>query len=108
MNFESYPHLVLDEYYSAYQDRSVVLDSGYSKQFNPGGAMVNGTIVMNGRIIGGWKRTIGDGTVTITLRVFEKVTGQQQAINAAAKRYGKFLGLPVLFRRTPSLEHFHK
>ena len=62
--------------------------------------MVSQAIVVDERIIGGWKRIIGDGAVTIASRVFAEVTERQrQGIVAAAKQYGKFVGLPVFLKQ---------
>jgi len=53
-----------DEYYKAYKDRSALLDRIDSREFNLGGAAVNGAIGVDGRIIRRWNRTVGDGGVT--------------------------------------------
>jgi len=85
-----------DEYFIAYKDRSDILDKQYSKHLNLGGGMINGAIVVNGRMVGGWKRIIKKNVVDIKLQLLEKVSSRQhQSIMNAAKDYGKFHSLPV-------------
>jgi hypothetical protein len=96
-----------DEYLVAYKERSSVLDPNYVKQINAGGGMLNPVIVMNGQVMGTWKRRLKKDAVVITPAWFA-VPGeaQQQAFAAAAARYGQFLNLPVLL--DPGKEMAHK
>ena len=86
-----------DEYLVGYKDRSAVLDPLYLKQTNAGGGMLNPTIVINGQIVGTWKRTLQKGSVVIAPSWFTAPKkSNQQAIETAAKQYGTFLGLSAL------------
>ena len=50
-------------------------------------------VVLNGRVIGGWRRTIGKDEVTIKTNLLVKLTvAEEAALRAAATRYGQFLG----------------
>lgn len=86
-----------DEYLLGYKDRSAVLEAGHARKIVPGGnGMFLPTIVLNGRVIGTWKRAFRKKRVVITSSYFKPVnkTGKQ-AVAAAAERYGRFLGMPV-------------
>lgn len=86
-----------DEYFIAYKDRSDILDSEYIKRLNQGGGMVNGAVVLNGKMVGGWKRTFVKKDVVITITLFEKISDEQkQAVLKQAERFGKFLSIPII------------
>lgn len=88
-----------DEYFIAYKDRSDILDPKYAKHLNQGGGMVNGAIVVNGKMVGGWKRVLNNKDVVISLTLYEKITTeQQQALDEQTKRFGSFLNLPVVIK----------
>ena len=83
-----------DEYTVAYRDRSAVLNAKHAKRVNAGGGIFNPIVVIGGQVRGTWKRTISGDKVTIKVMPFEKLsTTQREAIDRAAVRYGKFLGL---------------
>ena len=83
-----------DEYLVAYRDRSAVLSPGDARRINAGGGLLAPTVVVGGRIVGTWRRTLGRGVVTIALSLFGNPTPRDRArIGAAAERYGAFLGL---------------
>jgi len=86
-----------DEYFIAYKDRSDVLDKNYAKELNQGGGMVNGAVIINEHMVGGWKRKFSRKTVVITIRLFEKITDEQKkAIKSQAERFEKFLNIPAV------------
>jgi hypothetical protein len=81
-----------DEYVLAYRDRSAVLDAKYSQRLNAGGGMLSPTVVVDGRVAGTWRRTLGPGKVAITAEMFGSVgERERRALAAAAERYGEFL-----------------
>lgn len=58
--------------------------------------MFESVFLYESRIIGSWKRTLKKNEVQITLAPFAPMTtDQEQAVFAAAERYGAFLGLPA-------------
>ena len=58
--------------------------------------MAAATIVIGGRVVGSWKRSFKKGTVVVELAPFAPLTSADaEAVNAAQRRYGEFLGLPV-------------
>ncbi|HSX09068.1 MAG TPA: crosslink repair DNA glycosylase YcaQ family protein, partial [Candidatus Saccharimonadales bacterium] len=90
-----------DEYFIAYKDRSEILDPHYAKELNQGGGMINGAIIVNGKMVGGWKRILGKKTVVITIKLFEKISEEQeQSIHEQAQQYGDFHNLPVTIKKS--------
>ena len=86
-----------DEYLVGYKDRTAVLDPQFVKQTNAGGGMLNPTIVIDGQIVGTWKRTLQKDSVVITPSWFTKPTkSDQHALERAAQQYGTFLGLSAV------------
>src|SRR5262249_61461479 len=86
-----------DEYTVAYKDRSAALDPSYAKQANYGYGIFNPTIVIDGQVVGAWKRAFKKDAIVITPIPFTKLTGAQtRALSAAASRYGEFLGASVV------------
>jgi len=86
-----------DEYLVGYEDRSAVLDPLYVKQTNAGGGMLNPTIVVNGQVVGTWKRTLQKDTVVITPSWFTApMKSDHHALETAAQQYGVFLGLSAM------------
>jgi len=85
-----------DEYTVAYKDRSAVLDPLYAKRADSGNGIFNPTMVLDGQVVGTWKRTLQKGSVAITLRSFTALKKtEKHAFAEAARRYGAFLGLPA-------------
>jgi hypothetical protein len=85
-----------DEYTVAYRDRNAVLDPAYTKQVNSGNGIFSPIIVLNGQVVGSWKRAIKRDKVELTSNLFIPFTKvQKQALNASANRYGGFLNTPA-------------
>jgi len=86
-----------DEYTVAYKDRSAVLDPTFGKQANPGNGILYPTIVVDGQVIGTWKRTLKKDSLAISPSPFAKfMRAETRALAKAANRYGKFLGASVV------------
>jgi hypothetical protein len=87
-----------DEYYLGYKAREAVLDPGYDKRAVSSSGVFRPMIVMDGQVVGIWKQEIKEDSVTISLSLFRPLTeAEEQALDAAAKRYGAYLGLPTVF-----------
>jgi hypothetical protein len=83
-----------DEYTVAYRDRSAALDPKHAAATRNG--IFHPIIVIDGRVAGTWARRIDRSGVAITLKPIARPTAaQSRAIDAAAARYGRFLGLPA-------------
>src|SRR5205085_1994477 len=77
-----------DEYTVAYQDRSAILDPAHTQQTGHGLAP---TIIIDGHIVGTWKRTIIKNSITITTTLLAPLSQpQNQALTAALDRYTRF------------------
>jgi hypothetical protein len=86
-----------DEYLLGYKDRSAVLAAEHANKVVPGGnGMFLPMMVLNGRIVGTWKRTLKKKSVQIEYHPFGKLKKSDQTLfDVAAQRYGAFLGLMV-------------
>jgi hypothetical protein len=84
-----------DEYLLGYKERSAIINSTDFIKVNPGlNGMLSPTIIINGRVVGVWKRIIKKNSVIINLQPFRKFTeNETEYISSTADRYGKFLGL---------------
>ena len=87
-----------------YGDRSAVLDPVYAQRICPGdNGMFIPTLVIDGEVRGTWKRTLRKNAVVIEAAPFRPLTtGENHALDAAAQRYGEFLGVPVVLPHTSS------
>ena len=83
-----------DEYTVAYKDRGAVLDTAYEKDAGYG---LSPVIILDGKVVGTWKRMLGKKSVAVTLNPFSSIdeTGRS-AFTRATRRYGEFFGLPVV------------
>lgn len=85
-----------DEYLIAYHDynrATLSFDPKYGKQVSDSAAQ---TILLDGRVVGVWKRTFKKDRVVMTLSYFEKLTlAQIEAVSAVASQYGRFMNMSV-------------
>lgn len=86
-----------DEYLLGYKDRSVVLDTEHAEKVCPGGnGMFASTIVIDGRVVGTWKRVFKKAAIEITATPFTGLsTADKKRFTEAAERYSAFHKLPV-------------
>ena len=86
-----------DEYFIGLKDRSAYgaligkfdLDAN-----NP--AFIAHIVILDGQIVGGWRRTLKKGAVQIEFTLVVDLTEKErQAVDKAVSRYGEFLQLPV-------------
>ncbi|MBS1790141.1 MAG: AlkZ family DNA glycosylase [Acidobacteria bacterium] len=81
-----------DEYTVAYKDRSAVLSPENAKQTISGNGIFSPIIVINGQVVGIWKRELKNGTVTVSPTFFTKLNKARTGeLASAAVRYGNFL-----------------
>jgi hypothetical protein len=83
-----------DEYLVAYRDRSASLDPLHSSLVVPGGnGIFHPIVVIDGRVVGTWKRAFKKDTVAMTFSSFTSWSDEHaRSITAAAERYGWFVG----------------
>jgi Winged helix DNA-binding domain len=87
-----------DEYLLGYADRSAVLDPQYATLVCPGkNGIFFPTIVMNGRVVGVWKRSVKKAHLIIAPAPFQPLTDAEQAAFALAiQRFGAFHQQPTV------------
>jgi hypothetical protein len=88
-----------DEYLLGYRDRTHALDPRDTGKVN----LINGLafpILINGRVMGTWKRASRTKKIVISLNYFDPPKeAEQHAAVAAAERYGTFVGKSVEITR---------
>ena len=86
-----------DEYFIGFRDRSAIGKRVSPLHLEENSAALNAhIIIMDGQIIGGWKRTLKKGSVVVELNLLTQLTKAENKVVAdAAQQYGNFLGLPV-------------
>jgi len=89
-----------DEYLLSYVDRSAALDPGIAHIWNgwdDGDLAFSSSIVMGGRVVGVWRRTLRKRTVEIATKLFRPLTSvETKAFQSATERFGEFLGVAVV------------
>lgn len=87
-----------DEYTVAYRERGAAFDPVHSSKLGGRGhVLFNHTIIMDGQVVGTWKRTLKRDAVVITPRLFIALNdAETRALAVAAERYGRFVNLPVI------------
>ena len=85
-----------DEYTVGYTDRSAIFDMTDAGKFDTPGNVLNPTIVLDGLVVGTWKRTIKKDSVLLTPSLFATLTkAESRALVESASRYSAFLNIPV-------------
>jgi hypothetical protein len=86
-----------DEYYLGYKERGLLLDPKYDKQAVSSSGVFRPMIVIDGQVMGIWKRALKKGSVFVTPSPFRSLTkAENQALVVAANHYAAFLGLSVV------------
>jgi hypothetical protein len=87
-----------DEYTVGYSDRGGIIEPEHAEKLEAFGVyLLNPAIVIHGKIVGTWKRTIRKNEVFILLNLLASFNKTEtRALDAAIERYGRFLGLPVV------------
>lgn len=86
-----------DEYFIGFKDRSAIGEVAKRagiRSDDP--SFLAHVIVLDGQLVGGWKRTIKKNTAQIELMLITELTkAQQRAVDRALSRYGEFLQAPI-------------
>ena len=86
-----------DEYLLGYKDRRDVITVEHAARIVPGG---NGVffpmIVVDGQVLGTWKRKIKKNGVQVALEPFLEIDGLEERVHESLMRYCAFVGLPLL------------
>ncbi len=85
-----------DEFTVGYSDRSAIFERHQLAQFHVRGDVLNNILLLEGCLAGVWKRILQKDEVVLDLQPFERFSESETlSIATAARRYGKFLGLPI-------------
>jgi hypothetical protein len=80
-----------DEYTVAYRDRAAALGPAHARHAE-GMEILKPAIVVNGRVLGTWARTLGKSSVEVDASPFTRLGATaRRAVAAAARRYAAFL-----------------
>lgn len=83
-----------DEYTVAYKERGIIIDTLDAER--AGSGILGPVIVVDGRVVGMWKRVLKKDEVMITLDLFGVLNdGEKDTFIEEARRYGAFLGKVV-------------
>lgn len=84
-----------DEYYIAYADRSLVAEGVPLGVLSPPNGILPYVVVSKGKIVGTWRREITKKAVEMEYIPFNDGAIGEERLSTAAKKYGKFMGLPA-------------
>jgi hypothetical protein len=84
-----------DEYLVAFRDHAAVFDAQFARDLGAReGVLANHVVVANGRVVGGWRRTLTKDEVLVEATLVVALNdGERAALAAEVARYGRFLGL---------------
>jgi hypothetical protein len=86
-----------EEYLLGYTDRSAVLEPGYAQQKVARNGILRPIIVIDGQVVGAWKRALKKETVIVTPTWFAQPDEAcLKAFRGAVVNYGEFLGLEAV------------
>jgi hypothetical protein len=86
-----------DEYMVGYTDRSGVIEPDHAKKLEAFGVyLLNPAVVIKGKIVGTWKRTLKKDAVLVEPRLLTSLNKTEtRLVETAAGNYARFLGLPL-------------
>ncbi len=91
---------IYDEYISGYKDRSAIGTAEVGVKLIALGNALNSIIVIDGQIVGVWRRTFEKKKVVIEMNLYVPLTkAEKDAVAAAAGRYAKFLEMPLVMKK---------
>ena len=86
-----------DEYFIGFKDRSAIAEVVQQAGFEGDEpSFLANVIILDGQLIGGWRRTIKKNAVLIEFMPVTQLTkAQENAVHKAASQYGEFIQVPV-------------
>ena len=89
-----------DEYFIGFKDRSAIGRRLRNvKDPSKINALMGHVVIVDGQLVGGWKRTFDKQGVTIVLDLLVRTTAiEKRNLEAAARRFGEFVDAPVELR----------
>jgi hypothetical protein len=90
-----------DEFFIGFRNRSAIAQRLESAKLVTGGnALIGNVLVIDGQLVGGWRRTIEKETAIVQLDLPIRLTrAEKEAVRAAAHALGAFLGSSVELRQ---------
>ena len=83
-----------DEYLIAYRDRAAVVDADRTRNLGFASGYPH-QVVLDGRVAGGWRRQMTDGSVTVVAKPYKPLDKRQlRALAGQAEACGRFFGRP--------------
>ena len=87
---------IYDEYTIGYKDRSAIISAEDGARLGAMGNALQNVMVIDGRIVGTWRRTLAKNTLGVELNPFQALSEEQRAaLAAAAERLGKHYNVPA-------------
>lgn len=87
---------IYDEYISGYRDRSAIVAPEHGKKLVGMGNALTSVIVVDGQIVGTWRRVLGPKSVRVETRFFDRpARSSARAVAAETRRYAAFLERPL-------------
>jgi hypothetical protein len=89
-----------DEFFIGFRDRSAIARRLRSAELVTGGdALTAHVVIIDGQLVGGWRRTLAKSSVVVDLRLLTHLSeAEERAVTAAAAAFEAFLGVPVEIR----------
>ncbi|MDD1721161.1 MAG: winged helix DNA-binding domain-containing protein [Euryarchaeota archaeon] len=82
-----------DEYTIAYRDRRDISEARYIERMIAMGNALTAVIVVNGEVVGAWKKATKKEAVEIRLNPFRELdSDEREAVEQEVERYGRFFG----------------
>ena len=89
-----------DEYFIGYKDRGAIAQRlGHAKLVTGGNALIGHVVVVDGQLVGGWKRIVDRGMTVVEVELLVPLTSaERRRLTATTRRFGEFLGVPATLR----------
>ncbi len=85
-----------DEYILGYKNRDLFLKTEHNRKVITANGLFYPTIIVNGKVVGIWKRTLSKGKAILDFQLFDNLNKMRQtAIKDKVKRLESFLEMPV-------------
>jgi hypothetical protein len=85
---------IYDEYVIGYKDRSAIVTAEDGERLVAMGNALQNVIILDGQIVGTWRREVGRKKALVELRPFASLAAAaQEAVAAAAEKYREYLGV---------------
>lgn len=88
---------VYDEYVSGYRGWGMIVEDAISRQLIAMDNALNSIVIVDGQIVGTWKRTIRKRDLLVEVNILRRLDdAERRAVTSAIHEYGDFLGLAVV------------